>query len=166
MMSDKTPEQIAETPRIPTPRADECALNMPPGDALSAIIQALQLARDLERELTLALAEKEKAERERDDALEKVRQLRIISNVNGDWNIKYLHMSQRADLAERSLEAAKRETIEECARLCDVYEAGVEHIGGKIVAAQLGKRIRALSPSPQEHNKPLDIPRFLRKNDD
>lgn len=39
----------------PTPRSDQCACDMPPGDSLDAIIMALTLSRTLERELAEAV---------------------------------------------------------------------------------------------------------------
>ena len=39
----------------PTPRSDQCAFDMPPGDSLGAIIMALTLARTLERYLAEAV---------------------------------------------------------------------------------------------------------------
>jgi phage protein D len=57
----------------------------------------------------------------------KVADLRIISNVNGDWNLKYAAALQRAEQSDLALAEARRKALEEAAKVCEA-SSGVNAI--------------------------------------
>jgi hypothetical protein len=108
----------------------------------------------LQSALTAERAAREEVER-------RLEHLRWISNVNGDWSMKYSNMHERAESAEASLkeaqqqlrseqtavQEAQREAYEQAARVCDARVAQPPNMtAADYEAIACAKAIRALSP--------------------
>ena len=89
--------------------------------------------------------------------------LRCISNVNGDWSMKFSNMQERAETAERQLATARQDERERCAKVCE-REASLwkssrdiepdDVAGAKGACANAAAAIRAL-PDETKSDLPL-----------